>query len=88
MQKKAEVEDKLRRRKEGWLSLTKDLIKEAFHLGIWVESRSRVLVLVFINWSLYKKNNLVGFSSEVEEVLALADILYFVSLISLSFVLW
>ena len=32
-------------------------------LGLGVATRSRVLVLVFVNWNLYKKN-LCGFSSQ------------------------
>jgi len=42
-----------------------------------VAKRSRVLVLVFINWNLYKKKNLFVFSSQEGEVLALADSLYY-----------
>jgi len=46
------------------------------------------MVLVFVNRTLYKKKNSFGFSSQVGEVLALADRLYFVSLVSLLFMLW
>jgi hypothetical protein len=48
-QKEFEVEEKPRRRKEGGISLTKDIIKDTLGLGNGLESRSRVLVLVFVN---------------------------------------
>ena len=57
-------------------------------LGLGVANRSRVLVLVFINLSLYKKNNFFGFSSQVGEILALVDSLYYVSFVSLWFMHW
>jgi len=37
---------------------------EALCLGLGEANRSRVLVLVFFNWNLYKKRNFFGFSSQ------------------------
>ena len=59
-----------------------DLILE----GLW--SRVLVMVLVFVNRTLYKKKNSFGFSSQVGELLALADCLYSMFLVFLLFMLW
>lgn len=42
----------------------KDFIKGALCLSLGVEDRLRILVLVFVNWNLYKKKNFFGFSSQ------------------------
>ena len=36
--------------------------QEHYCLGPGTDNRSRILVLVFINWNLYKKKNVFGFS--------------------------
>jgi len=41
----------------------KDDCLESSCLGLGVANRSRVMVLVFVNWNLYKQN-LCGFSSQ------------------------
>ena len=38
-------------------------MEEEICLGLGEDTRSMVLVLVFVNWNLYK-NNLCGFSSQ------------------------
>ena len=79
-----EVEDETRQRKEQ----RGDYHQGNLCLGLGVENMSRVLVLVFVNWNLYKKKNLFWFSSQVGEVLALVDSLYSVSLVSIWFMHW